>query len=198
MVRPLIFVWPQALPFWLLYGLVVIPELKRQRQSNRTAEADWAQDRGSVRIIHTADFLSLWFALAAAVFLSGTTVSVGRYAVFVVGLLSLAAGGLLRRHCFLMLGPLFSGTVHVEKGQLIVERGLYRYVRHPSYTGGFLIAAGIGLALTNWTSVGLMALGSVVGYFFRVRAEERAMLETLGEPYRHYMDRTKRFVPFAF
>jgi protein-S-isoprenylcysteine O-methyltransferase Ste14 len=71
-------------------------------------------------------------------------------------------------------------------------------LRHPSYTGGFLISAGIGLAFTNWVSVGVFALGSVVGYVFRVRAEERAMLETLGEPYRAYMKRTKRFVPFVF
>jgi protein-S-isoprenylcysteine O-methyltransferase Ste14 len=97
-----------------------------------------------------------------------------------------------------MLGPFFSGTVHVEKDQPIVERGAYRFLRHPSYTGGFLISTGIGLTLTNWLSVGLMALGSGVGYLFRVRAEERALLETLGEPYRQYMGRTKRFVPFAF
>jgi protein-S-isoprenylcysteine O-methyltransferase Ste14 len=83
-----------------------------------------------------------------------------------------------------MLGPFFSGTVHVVKDQPIVERGAYRFLRHPSYTGGFLISTGIGLALTNWLRVGSMALGSGVGYFFRVRAEERALLETLGEPYR--------------
>jgi protein-S-isoprenylcysteine O-methyltransferase Ste14 len=134
----------------------------------------------------------------AAFFLPGATVTLGRDVVFVVGLVFLAAGGLLRRHCFRSLGPLFSGTVHVVENQPIVEHGAYRYLRHPSYTGGFLISAGIGLAFTNWVSVGVFALGSVVGYVFRVRAEERAMLETLGEPYRAYMKRTKRFVPFVF
>lgn len=198
MIRPLIFVWPHALPFWVLYGLVVVPEILLQRKSNLTTEAHRAQDRGSVRIIHAADFWSLILAFFASVFLSGTTVSVGRNSVFVPGLMAIAAGGLLRRHCFRMLGPFFTGTVHVEKDQTIVERGAYRYLRHPGYTGGFLIATGIGLTLTNWVSVGLMASGSIVGYWFRVRAEERALLDMLGEPYQKYMERTKRFIPFVF
>jgi protein-S-isoprenylcysteine O-methyltransferase Ste14 len=198
MVRPLIFVWPHALPFWVLYALVVVPEMRLQKRSNLTAETDRAQDHGSVRIIHAADFWSLVLALFASVFLSGTTVFVGRELVFVLGTMAIAAGGLLRRHCFRMLGPFFTGTVHVVKDQPIVERGAYRYLRHPAYTGGFLISTGIGLTLTNWVSVGFMALGSAVGYWFRVRAEERALLDTLGEPYRKYMERTKRFIPFVF
>ena len=198
MIRPLIFVWPYVLPFWILYGLVVVPEILLQRKSNLTAEEHRTQDQGSVRIIHVADHSSFWFSLFASVLVSSTTVAAGRHTVFVVGLMAIAVGGLLRRHCFRMLGPFFSGTVHVDKDQSIVERGAYRYLRHPSYTGGILISTGIGLSLTNWLSVGAMALGAGIGYLFRVRAEEAAMLETLGEPYRQYMDRTKRFVPFFF
>jgi len=198
MIRPLIFVWPYGLPFWILYGLVVVPEILLQQKSNLTAEAHRAQDQGSVRVIHIADHSSLLFALFASVFVSGTSVAVGRHSVFVVGLMAIAGGGLLRRHCFRMLGTFFTGTIQVEKNQPIVERGAYRYLRHPSYTGGFLISTGIGLSLTNWLSVGSMALGAGVGYLVRVRAEEAAMLETLGESYRLYMDRTKRFIPFLF
>jgi len=37
---------------------------------------------------------------------------------------------------------------------------------------------------------------AVVGYAYRVQVEERALTATLGEPYREYAARTKRFLPF--
>jgi protein-S-isoprenylcysteine O-methyltransferase Ste14 len=80
----------------------------------------------------------------------------------------------------------------------VVDRGAYRYVRHPSYTAGLILFIGVGLALGNWLS--LLVLTLVVGlvYGYRVRVEERALLAVLGDPYRQYMMRTQRFVPFLF
>ena len=198
MIRPLIFVWPYALGFWLLWALVIVPEIVLERRAAKVAKAHRAQDRGSVTLLHATGDSAFWLALAAAIFVPGATMNVGRAIVFVVGLLMLAAGGLLRQHCFRMLGPYFTGTVVVKPDQPIVERGAYRWVRHPSYTGAMVLMVGAGVALTNWLSVGIQAFLPAVGYVFRVRAEERAMLETLGEPYRAYMERTKRFLPYFF
>lgn len=198
MVRPLLFVWPHALGFWLLYALVVVPEIFLEERSNKTAVAHQSQDRGSVRILHATGRSAAWLSLAAAVLVPGATMTAGRETIFVVGLLLFGAGGLLRNHCFRMLGPHFSGTVRVEPDQPIVRRGAYRWVRHPSYTGAMVFMLGIGLALTNWLSLAIQTILPAVGYVFRVRAEERAMLETLGERYRTYMGGTKRFLPFLF
>jgi protein-S-isoprenylcysteine O-methyltransferase Ste14 len=57
---------------------------------------------------------------------------------------------------------------------------------------------GFGLALTNWLSLGLVLLGTVTGYGYRVHVEEEALTEGLGQAYRDYMQRTKRFIPFVF
>ena len=149
-------------------------------------------------ILHATGDLSVLIALGVAIFVPSATMSVGRDLVFVLGLLVLAAGGLLRRHCFRMLGPYFTGTVVVKPNQPIVKRGAYRWIRHPSYTGGMLLVIGIGLAFTNWLSVGISTILPAVGYMFRVRAEERALLETLGEAYQAYMEQTKRFLPYLF
>jgi protein-S-isoprenylcysteine O-methyltransferase Ste14 len=198
MIRPLIFVWPHALGFWLLYALIVVPEKRLEQRSNKTAEAHRAQDRGSVKILHAAGDSAAFLGLAAAIFVPAATISPGRDFAFVVGLMVLAAGELLRHHCYRMLGPYFSGTVHVVEDQPVVERGAYRWVRHPAYSGGMMLAIGIGLSFTNWVSLGFLTIIPALGYMFRVRAEERALVETLGEPYRAYMARTKRFVPFIF
>jgi len=117
---------------------------------------------------------------------------------FWIGIVTIVAGSLLRRHCWRMLGSSFTGAVIVKTDQTVVERGAYRYVRHPSYTAGALLFLGIGLALANWMSV-VVLLGAVaIVYGYRVDVEERALVGTLGEPYRQYMTRTKRFVPFLF
>jgi protein-S-isoprenylcysteine O-methyltransferase Ste14 len=114
-----------------------------------------------------------------------------------LGTIMLIAGAILRRSCFNLLGKAFTGTVIVAKDQRIVQYGAYRLVRHPSYTAAFLMFTGIGLALTSWTSVAILFLVHCYLYGARVAVEEKALLETLAEPCREYMSRTKRFVPFV-
>ncbi len=97
-----------------------------------------------------------------------------------------------------MLGASFTGAVIVTPDQMVVDRGAYHYVRHPSYTAGAILFFGIALALGNWISM-VVVMGAVaVVYAYRVGVEERALATTIGEPYRRYMSRTKRFVPFLF
>ena len=66
--------------------------------------------------------------------------------------------------------------------------------RHPSYVAGLLLHAGIALALTNWGSLAIALLGAPPLFVYRIRVEERALLERLGAPYAAYMSRTSRLV----
>ena len=56
---------------------------------------------------------------------------------------------------------------------------------------------GIGLSLGNWISVVLLTFSTVALYSYRVSVEERALLETIGEPYGAYMKECKRFIPYV-
>ena len=117
---------------------------------------------------------------------------------FGLGILILLAGSMLRRYCFRTLGRYFTGNVKVEADQPVIEDGLYRFVRHPSYTGGMLMYLGTGLALTNWLSVLILVVMGAATYAYRVRVEEQALGSSIGHPYLEYMRRTKRFIPFIF
>ena len=79
----------------------------------------------------------------------------------------------------------------------LIERGPYRWVRHPSYTAGMMVFLGVAIALDSWVSVAILLVVPALIYVRRARVEERAFLETIGEPYRTYMARTKRFIPFV-
>jgi protein-S-isoprenylcysteine O-methyltransferase Ste14 len=88
--------------------------------------------------------------------------------------------------------------VAVSTGQYVVERGPYRWIRHPSYLGSLVANIGLGMTLTNWLAIFLPALCLGIAYAYRITIEERALQEGLGTPYREYMRRTWRLVPFVF
>ena len=93
-------------------------------------------------------------------------------------------------------GESFTYEVRVASGQRVIERGAYEYVRHPAYTAGLLIYAGIGLALCNWGSIAVTIVPSLLAYSYRIAVEERALVATLGPAYVDYAKRTKRVIPF--
>ncbi len=119
----------------------------------------------------------------------------GRHAIFALWLALMLLGLVLRWCAISVLGRSFTVTVGIRAEQRVVERGPYQYVRHPSYTGSLLTIAGILLCCTNALSL-LSFLLPIAGYAYRIRVEERAHIEGLGEPYRAYMRRTRRLIPF--
>jgi protein-S-isoprenylcysteine O-methyltransferase Ste14 len=97
-----------------------------------------------------------------------------------------------------MLGSSFTGDVRASADQAVVTRGAYAILRHPSYTAGILLNTGIGIALGSWASAGIQAIASVAAYSYRIAVEERALLATVGEPYRQFMSTRKRLIPFVY
>jgi len=82
----------------------------------------------------------------------------------------------------------------VQPGQTVVDRGPYRWVRHPSYAGLIAVFAGLG-GLDNWAALALLAVVPTVGLLVRIRFEERALLDGLGEPYRRFAAGRPRLFP---
>jgi protein-S-isoprenylcysteine O-methyltransferase Ste14 len=115
-----------------------------------------------------------------------------------IGLPLLWAGAALRSWAIHTLGGLFKLVVVIQRDHRVVDRGPYRWVRHPSYTGAILGCAGIGLAEGDWVSLGALLVGSLVAFVVRIRVEERALLDALGEEYAAYVERTARLVPGVY
>jgi protein-S-isoprenylcysteine O-methyltransferase Ste14 len=195
MHRLLVYTWPYALVFWSVMIWTFAPEVRVIR--GRPEESGSPDDAHSKQLIVIGQGLGVFGAFASAIAVPSAGL-VHRARWFWIGVALLIAGGLLRRHCRRILGSSFTGAVIVRPDQVVAERGAYRYVRHPSYTAGALLFLGMGLALANWLSVLVLAAAVVIAYGYRVGVEERALAATIGEPYRAYMGRTKRFVPFLF
>jgi protein-S-isoprenylcysteine O-methyltransferase Ste14 len=68
-------------------------------------------------------------------------------------------------------------------------------VRHPSYTAIIMSFVGIGVALENWLSLVVIIVVPTIGLIIRIRVEERALLNALGEPYREFSQSRARIIP---
>ena len=193
-MRPLPFIWPYALVFWVAFLWAYGPESRIIRRARRAAGP---QDAKSVDVIAFGQGIAVVAAWPFA-WVRSLQFPVPRTAVFFAGVAMLIAGSLLRRHCRRMLGPSFTGDVRASADQQVVTRGAYALLRHPSYSAGLLMNAGVGIALGNWASVGILALGTLGAYVYRISVEERVLLATIGEPYRQFMATRKRLIPFVY
>ena len=199
-MRPQFLVGPGAivvdiLAFWVLFWAWATSELyigwryRLQRGAER-------RDRGSRTVLVVSVWLGVAVGFGCAILLQGAAIRIGGHAIFALGLALMLLGLVLRWFAISVLGRSFTVTVGIRAEQPVVERGPYQYVRHPSYTGSLLTIARILLCCTNMLSL-LSFLLPVAGYAYRIRVEEQALIEGLSEPYRAYMRRTRRLIPFV-
>jgi protein-S-isoprenylcysteine O-methyltransferase Ste14 len=180
--------------FWVVFYVWFGSELwigYRRRSSASSAK----HDSGS----RIAVISSVWATVAAAIALSfafpDAAIKSGRTGLFIFGLVLMLAGMVFRWYSIRVLGASFTVDVATRPGQEVMQSGPYRWVRHPSYTGGLLTLVGILLCCLNLASLAAIVVAAA-GYAYRIGVEERALAADLGPPYLDYMLRTKRLIPF--
>ena len=194
-MRPLPYVWPFALLFWVAFAWAYFPEFAIVRKAQRD---QGAKDSKSLQVIMAGQGIAFFLAFPLAWVPALQFSLAHRVTWFFIGVVTMFAGSLIRRHCFRMLGTSFTGDVRAHSGQEVIQRGLYRFVRHPSYTGGILLNTGVGIALGSWLGALLLAVASFAVYTYRMSVEERALVAEIGEPYRVFMSTRKRLIPFVY
>jgi protein-S-isoprenylcysteine O-methyltransferase Ste14 len=186
-----------AFLFWGTYILWLVLETIGSR-TKRSGDRSRASDRGSLRLIMILLWVALGLDFALSFLLPEANILWNRTAIFYLGICLMLAGMAFRFYAMSVLGRFFTYDVAVHPSQTVVEAGPYRYIRHPSYTGGLITLAGLGLALGNWAGLLTLLACTGAGYGYRIFVEEAALVAALGEPYREYMRRTRRLIPFVF
>ncbi|MBI4917238.1 MAG: isoprenylcysteine carboxylmethyltransferase family protein [Acidobacteria bacterium] len=197
MNTPLPFAWPYSLVFWTVYLWAFIAESRVLRRARLRAPAP-VEDRGSLRVILAGFSLATLAAFLLPFAAPQATLPGNRVAWFVIGVLTLVSGSLLRRHCFRVLGTFFTGAVTIQANHRVIDSGAYRWVRHPSYSAALLLVGGVALSLGNWLGVVVSFVLAFPAYWYRAHVEEQALLASLGAPYARFMATRKRFIPFIF
>jgi protein-S-isoprenylcysteine O-methyltransferase Ste14 len=175
---------------WLLSELVIGGIIPRSRRHGTPIRYE---DRSSRLLISLSMFLSLMIAFLFAAFGIASLPS----GAFYLGIGLMIAGILLRQWSIAVLGRYFSRTVGVQEGQAVVDRGPYRLVRHPAYTGSLLTMVGLGFVLQSWGAVLVLIAFFGVAFGYRIHVEEAVLTSKLGDEYVAYAKKTKRLIPYV-
>lgn len=115
-------------------------------------------------------------------------------AVWDVGLMLTALGVGISIWARLSLGANWSGMVTLKDGHELVRKGLYRWIRHPIYTG--ILLGMIGTAMIKGHLRGWIGLAIVfAGFYFKARREERFLREEFGDSFEAHAQQTGMFLP---
>jgi protein-S-isoprenylcysteine O-methyltransferase Ste14 len=189
---------PAYLAVWIAtFWLCIVPEivLSAMLRSGKSAKKS---DRGSKWIVIGAANLAMAIGFIVVIEFPGLSIHTHWKILFDAGIVVWLSGSLFRFYSMRTLGRFFTYDVAISTGQRVIDRGPYRWIRHPSYLGSLVANIGLGMTLTHWLALFLPALCLGLAYAYRITIEERALQEGLGTAYREYMQRTWRLVPFVF
>ena len=184
----IVLVWRILVCFWAASETCLTIATRTPRNEGNV------MDRGSMAVI--------WMTIALAIiagevirFSMGPNLFGGADWLPVTGIVTVIAGIAVRWTAILSLGKAFSPNVAILSNQTIYRNGLYRFVRHPAYTGSLLSFLGLGIHEGNWIA-GIVVIAPITAAFlYRIHVEEVALNEAFGAQYASYSQQTKRLIP---
>jgi protein-S-isoprenylcysteine O-methyltransferase Ste14 len=150
-----------------------------------------ASDRSSGTVIGFSIVFAIAFGVGSTQWFPWAHIDVP----LLTGIVCMWIGVALRLWAVRTLGTFFRLVVMVQAGHRVITAGPYRWVRHPSYTGGLLALLGLGLAQQNWMSIILMMPLALFGITYRILVEEEALEASLGDEYRVFEHTRARLIP---
>jgi protein-S-isoprenylcysteine O-methyltransferase Ste14 len=173
---------------WIVSEVLILVVTRTRRSTGNV------HDRGSLLI--------LWPVIVASVSVSEwigdmhqPTIFGGARWVRIASIAIMAAGLAIRWTAVAALGRRFSANVAIRSSQTLHRTGLFRFVRHPSYSGLMLVFLAIGVHTRNWWGLAIMLIPTSAALLYRIHVEEAALMQAFGEAYRDYSRTTKRLLP---
>ena len=189
---------PEAIFGTVVAGAWVVGEYLARRATwlqGAPKKPSTAIDRGTYPIIALGVVTSLVADLV------GFLTSIGGFlpwATIGIGIVIAGVGLGVRSWALRTLGRFFTMPITIAADHRIVRDGPYRWIRHPSYTGGFLTALGLAITIGSVFGVVLTFLACTAVYVYRIRLEEAALVSRFGEEYRAYAATTSRLLPKVY
>ena len=178
---------------WLASEIYIAIATRTRNGSGRV------RDRGTMLllwvVIVSAITLGMWIGEAQGPNLPAGAVVFGAPWMKFASLPVLVCGLALRWTAVLSLGKSFSANVAIHSTQTVLKTGLYRWMRHPSYTGLLLCILAVGLHPRNWISLLVIVVPPAAALLYRIHVEEIALREHFGQEYFEYSKQTRRLIP---
>jgi protein-S-isoprenylcysteine O-methyltransferase Ste14 len=159
--------------------------------SSQTPRGDW-------KFIFSASLIFVLALLVTSYDYVQSQRSVGYLGIVqIAGLILSCMGILLRVVARKTLGKYFSSRLRISEEHKLIKNGIYKYIRHPAYLGSLLFSIGVPMLFLSLYGT-LLMLGLFPLFLYRIRIEERMLIEKFGAKYRKYMEKTKKIIPFIY
>jgi protein-S-isoprenylcysteine O-methyltransferase Ste14 len=182
--------------FFVVFVVWIGSEITLSSIMREKRETGPGSDRNTLKIIWMVTVSAVIVAAIVSRFTNFPVVPV--YEFRYAGILIISIGVVLRITAIVSLGRMFTYNVAIRDGHELVTAGLYRLVRHPSYTGMLITFAGYGLALNNWLGLAIAFIPVFAVMKKRIAIEEAVLLKQFGDAYVAYVKRSWRLVPWVY
>lgn len=118
--------------------------------------------------------------------------------IVVIGFVLFLIGLIIRWIAIISLGYAFTVKVIILKDQNLNTNGIYKYIRHPSYTGLLLYYLGLGLLMSNYLSIFILVFSSIIIVMNRIKTEEKVLVDHFKSDYINYQKKTYKIIPFVY
>jgi protein-S-isoprenylcysteine O-methyltransferase Ste14 len=118
--------------------------------------------------------------------------------VAILGLMVMVIGLVIRIYSMITLSRYYTRTLTFTNEHELVQKGLYRVIRHPGYLGTLLIWNACGLAMQNKIVFVISIILTSIAYYYRIDHEEKMLIGKFGEKYRAYQKHSWRLLPFIW
>jgi protein-S-isoprenylcysteine O-methyltransferase Ste14 len=114
------------------------------------------------------------------------------------GIFIMLLGISIRIIAAITLGRFYTRTLRKTDNHELISTGIYKYVRHPGYLGTILLNIGAGISVGNIFSLLIVIIPTFSSYIYRIKVEEKMLIEIFGDKYRAYTKWTKKLIPFIY
>lgn len=116
----------------------------------------------------------------------------------VTGSFFVILGFVIRWIAVLSLGSRFNVSLSIVKNHTLKTDGIYKFIRHPSYTGLLIYYFGLSVMMQNIFCNLVLIIFPLIAVLNRVRREEKMLKNYFGIEYEQYCSNSKKLFPFIF
>ena len=157
----------------------------------QTIRDDWVFIISASTFFFSGLFVTLWDFVAIQGMVYRFT------PINIVGLVLFASGVSLRLVAKRTLGKYYSYGLRLSEKHELIKYGVYSRVRHPISLAMLVYSSAIPLIFSSLYGF-LLMLGLIPCVLYRIRIEERMLVQKFGDEYRQYMKQTKKLIPFIY
>lgn len=93
------------------------------------------------------------------------------------------------------LGRNWIEYIGIRKDHKLITTGIFKYIRHPMYAAHIVWGIAQIMMLSNWLVGPSILIVFLMVYFYRVKKEEKVLIDEFGDEYKKYIQKTGRLLP---